>query len=89
MSAALDALKTRFVARCAADRLELQAAVADRDEDAVKRLAHKVAGAGGTFGFPELSRAAMAVEDCIDQGAFPPADLLSELDQRLVEAAGA
>ena len=31
------------------------------------RLSHGLAGAGGTFGFPEISAAAMVLEDCLRQ----------------------
>lgn len=76
------------MARCADDRARVAEAAAAGDADALKQVSHKLAGAGGTFGFPELSRAAMAVEDCLDTGAVPDVTTLAELDRLLAEAAG-
>lgn len=87
MNAALDALKVRFVARCAQDRERLREAIAEEDRPAIKHLSHTLAGAAGTFGFPALGEAAMAVEDCVDLAAPLDPGLLSVLDGRLAEVA--
>lgn len=87
MSAALEALKARFLVRCGEDRARLAEAAAAGDADALKSLSHKLAGAAGTFGFPELSAAAMAVEDALDAGDAPGPELLAALDARLAETA--
>lgn len=39
----------------------------DDARQALTRLAHGLAGAGGTFGFSDISVAAAALEDCIRQ----------------------
>jgi HPt (histidine-containing phosphotransfer) domain-containing protein len=85
MNPALEALKARFIARCADDRLRLAEALQTGDLDGVKHTAHKLAGAAGTFGFPELSRAAMTVEDQIDLGQTPDSESVARLDAMLRE----
>lgn len=85
MNAALDALRTRFVERCTEDRVKLGAVVAARDADALKLLSHKLAGAAGTFGYPSVSQAALAVEDELDAGDWPAAERLQHLDQELAQ----
>lgn len=62
--------------------------------ESVKRQAHGLAGSGGTFGFPELSLAARALERRIqaiqDEGrppeAGPEADLTREIRALRAEA---
>jgi DNA-binding response OmpR family regulator len=39
---------------------------ADESTDAIRRVAHSLRGSGGTFGFPEISRAAATVEEAPD-----------------------
>lgn len=62
-------LRERFLARAGEDRLALLEASAAGDAAAVRRVVHGLAGAGGTFGFPEVSEAAQRVEDALDEGA--------------------
>ncbi len=40
----------------------------------VRRVAHQLRGSGGSYGFPELTRLAMAVESAVDAGR-PPAEV--------------
>lgn len=80
MSAALEALKQRFRVRCGADRVALAAAVDACDPHAVRDLAHKLAGAAGTFGFNALSEAALLMEDQVAYGAAPDPELAAVLD---------
>lgn len=63
-------LRTKFIDRCRLERVALSAEWAKWKQPGVKsddlvRLAHGLAGAGGTFGFPNLSRKAEAVETAI------------------------
>ena len=37
----------------------------------LRRFAHRLAGAAGTFGHDEIGEAAMVVEDCLTDGAKP------------------
>ena len=69
--AKLEKLRAGFIERLAADAAEFEA-LAERlcgpeadeyDRESVKRMAHRLAGASGTFGFQDLSQPAAAVED--------------------------
>ncbi|MBL0933779.1 MAG: Hpt domain-containing protein [Rhizobiaceae bacterium] len=85
-------LRKKFVRRCAGDRKAIAEAwtrfEASRNGEARKellRLAHGLAGAGGTFGFDGLSLRAADAEAALDASgtlsAGPAiADLLAELD---------
>ncbi|EHH09629.1 Hpt domain-containing protein [Mesorhizobium amorphae] len=58
-------LRQRFLARCADQLAELKAAREGAPlpgNDPLIRLAHSLAGAAGTFGFPEISARASALE---------------------------
>src|SRR5688500_14838381 len=48
--------------------METAQASADREASAatIRRVAHALRGSGGTYGFPEISAAAAAVEDAED-----------------------
>jgi HPt (histidine-containing phosphotransfer) domain-containing protein len=69
-TAKLAALTDRFRQRALAERDELSqlAALFDRgeampsDRDNVQRIAHRLAGAGGTFGFPRISACAAELD---------------------------
>lgn len=62
-------LRARFVARIAADRREIEALDARGSAGRLRELAHGLAGAGGTFGFPGISAAAERLEVALDAGA--------------------
>jgi HPt (histidine-containing phosphotransfer) domain-containing protein len=70
----LDALRRRFVARCAEDLAALDAA---STPEALRPVLHRLAGAAGTFGYPDLSRLAGEAEDATVEGRMPTA---AELD---------
>lgn len=57
--------------RCRGDYLRLEAALEDAslraDEDLI-RIIHKLAGASGTFGYPELGRIAAEADDRLAEG---------------------
>lgn len=58
------ALRRRFVERCREDLLVLEAATRGAVEaDALRATVHRLSGAAGTFGYPELSRLAGEVDD--------------------------
>ncbi|HEX8579845.1 MAG TPA: Hpt domain-containing protein [Allosphingosinicella sp.] len=75
MSAAdpMAALKIRFRARLAEERVLLRDAAEAGDAAALRSICHRIAGAGGMFGYAELSALACRVEEEIDAGAEGPA----------------
>lgn len=90
MNDPLAPLRARFRARAAEDLMQLRVlAAGDLSSPALQTLAHGLAGAAGTFGYAQLSAAALAVDDCFVAGATPDAALLAALEDRLVEVAAA
>lgn len=91
MSDALAALRERFVARCVGDLARLRdLARGDLASSALQDLAHSLAGAAGTFGFPRISEVAGRVDDRFAVGQAPSrADVEALIDalQEVVEAA--
>ena len=71
----LDQIRKRFIERCRGDlhRLrESRASGAYRDGaealSVLAAIAHSLAGAGGTFGFPEISSRAIELESLLIEG---------------------
>ena len=62
-------LRQRFIDRSRLDRDLLTTALATNDHPEMQRLAHSLAGAGGLFGFPEISDAGQRLEDALDENA--------------------
>ena len=77
MTDPLGPLRDRFRARAASELLELQdVSDADLSSQTLHRLAHNLAGAAGTFGYAELSQAAMELDDQMSStGVAAPASL--------------
>lgn len=73
MSDPFAGLKVRFLAR-AADDLE-----AMRAGDDLHRRVHQLAGAAGTFGYPDLGHLASVVDLQLADGAADPDDLAALL----------
>lgn len=74
------ALRRRFVERCRDDLAVLEAAVAGTDgADVLRATVHRLSGAAGTFGYPELSRLAGEVDDALIEDGRADAAQLSEL----------
>lgn len=67
------ALRLRFRARLAEERVLLRDAAEAGDAAALRAVCHRIAGAGGMFGYAELSALASRVEEEIDAGAEGPA----------------
>jgi HPt (histidine-containing phosphotransfer) domain-containing protein len=63
-----EALRARFAERC---RNDLAALESSPSQTELRALAHGLAGAGGTFGHPEISAAAAAIEDVLLAGRAP------------------
>ncbi len=72
----LDELRLGFIGRAANERRRIANAFARGDLQTVSNLSHRLHGIAGTFGFAELSAAAAAVEEAIEQRA---ADLESRV----------
>ena len=73
MTDVLDALRARFLARCVSDLAHLQR-LAENDELGsleMRNLVHSLAGAAGTFGFPEISLAAGRIDDAFVDDRLP------------------
>ena len=64
-------LRLRFCARLSGDIAALAAAAEAGDRQAIRGVCHRIAGAGGMFGFAALSAAASEAEEAIDGGQTP------------------
>lgn len=66
-------LQRGFLERTEAEISELEALCTDELDEravvlaAIERIAHRIAGGGGTFGFPELSTSAEALEQAAER----------------------
>lgn len=80
----MEQLKQRFRERMAARAIALRAAVADMEQApeesiaAIRRIGHALVGSGGTYGFPEITAAALDVETA------PPDSIVTAVDNLLV-----
>ena len=78
--ARFEALRRRFVERCSGDLAVLEKAQSEGVEAEVLRAAvHRLSGAAGTFGYPELSRLAGAVDDQLIVSGRAPEAMVQEL----------
>ena len=73
MTDVLAGLKARFLDRCVGDleRLDRLLERSALDGDEMQGLVHSLAGAAGTFGFPDISAAAGECDDAFAQGGAP------------------
>ncbi|MFN6935157.1 MAG: Hpt domain-containing protein [Tsuneonella sp.] len=84
--AQMAALRKRFAARAVADSGAIRRCLAKGERDALRDLCHGLAGTAGTFGYPAISEAALALEEAVEAGAGAEAletlsvTLLQELD---------
>ena len=67
VDAQIAALVPRFLANRAADVGKIRAALAGADFEAIRAAAHAMKGAGGAFGFAEISRLGAAMEVGVQQ----------------------
>ncbi|MDZ4113705.1 MAG: Hpt domain-containing protein [Brevundimonas sp.] len=65
MTDPIAALRSLFVERCRTDLDELGRLLERRDVAGVGDIVHRIAGAAGSFGFPEISAAALVVDQQI------------------------
>lgn len=80
VDAQIAALVPRFLANRAADVHKIRAALAGSDFETVRVAAHGMKGAGGGYGFPEISRLGAAMEESARRG---DAAAIGELVARL------
>ena len=67
VDAQIAALVPRFLANRAADAGKIRAALASADFEAICFTAHGIKGAGGGYGFPEISRLGASMEESARQ----------------------
>jgi HPt (histidine-containing phosphotransfer) domain-containing protein len=65
------ALRERFVARMAVERVEIEAELARGGWRAVRDVCHGLSGLAAVFGLAPIGDAARAVEDAVNDGAPP------------------
>jgi HPt (histidine-containing phosphotransfer) domain-containing protein len=88
-----EALRRGFLERCRGQLAALEALARGEDPAArgdghelLARAAHSLAGAGGTFGFPDLSRRAARLEQALTgEGGAEPAAVRAALDDLVAE----
>lgn len=80
MSGLPETFRLRFIDRCRGDLAELEAG---RDDVALRRLIHGLAGAAGTFGFPHISEMAGVIDDDLTAGRGPDPARLEALKAAL------
>jgi signal transduction histidine kinase/CheY-like chemotaxis protein/HPt (histidine-containing phosphotransfer) domain-containing protein len=59
----LRAIVARFLSNCGRDVLRLQKALAGGDFSAARAIGHSLSGAGGSYGFDEITRLGRAIEE--------------------------
>lgn len=69
MTDPLSALRAQFIDRCRADLAGLETLPSDDAEAAL--IVHRLAGAAGAFGFPEVSRIAAEIDLRTRNGVRP------------------
>ncbi len=61
-------LRRRFIADAQVSCAALLGALEGQDMATMRRIAHRLAGRGGMFGFPQITAAAQDLEAAIDLG---------------------
>jgi HPt (histidine-containing phosphotransfer) domain-containing protein len=79
----MEQLRGRFRERLAADRRPLGEASRTGDRDALRSICHRIAGAGGMFGYAGLSARASQIECAVDEGV--DADGLEAVTRQLLQ----
>ena len=78
MTDPLAQLRADFLARCGADLRRLKAL--EPSDPEVRAIAHRLAGAAGSFGYPDLSEVAAQVDDGSRDGELTAEHLADLLD---------
>lgn len=82
---ALAELRSLFIERCRADLMELERLRSEADAEAMGAIAHRLAGAAGSFGFPEIGECALTIDQRLRDGHGAPGPELEKLLERLRE----
>jgi len=80
----LEALRAQFIDRCRTDLARLKALPEHDDE--VTSIVHRLAGAAGSFGFPQVSRIAAEIDLLTSNGIHPSRRELDDLRASLRKA---
>jgi len=84
VDAQIAALVPRFLANRAADVGKIRAALAGADFEAIRAAGHSMKGAGGGYGFAEISRLGAAMEEGAQRrDAAAIAGLVASLEEYL------
>jgi HPt (histidine-containing phosphotransfer) domain-containing protein len=79
-------LRQRFLDRSSGELYTLKT---EREREALRLVVHRMAGAAGTFGFPDLSRIAGEIDDALVEGKSvgdaEMAPLIAELERVLAQ----
>ncbi len=88
MNDVLAGLRVRFLDRCIGDleKLERLMDQGAMDAEEMQNLVHSLAGAAGTFGFPEISVAAGECDDAFAEGRAPDFARVDRLAATIREA---
>lgn len=81
------ALKTRFRAFCGQEAVRLRAHLAGTPDPELQALVHGLAGAAGTFGYPEVGDPAIAIDTLFVEGKTPTNEALADLADRMEKLA--
>lgn len=81
MTDPLELLRGQFIERCRTDLDRL--AMLEPGHPDIGMIAHRLAGAAGSFGYPEISEAAAVVDDRVRYGPTPSADEIRTLRRAL------
>lgn len=68
IASVLEALRAEYRPALEEEVQTLAAAVAAEDWPAVRRIAHRIAGTAGSYGFKDASVSARTIEDALDEG---------------------
>lgn len=77
----------RFVSELPSRIGAIREAIAANDSSRVATLAHQLRGAGGGYGFPQISAAAAEIESAASAGSLDLESKLAELSLACEEAA--
>lgn len=84
MTDPLEALRAQFIDRCRTDLAKLE--TLPEDDDEVPPIVHRLAGAAGSFGFPQVSRIAAEIDLRTRNGTEPSPRELDDLKASLRDA---
>lgn len=86
MTDPLKRLRALFIERCRIDLEQLEGLEPDHPD--IGAIAHRLAGAAGSFGYPEISEAATVVDDRARYGPKPSPEEVLDMRQAIEKALG-